>query len=1011
MQLLAMWGSCIVPVQSFDSANPPKMLRYKSQLHMPRWPSLLLDHHDPQNTHLVVYLVSSFSCARAIYFAIMETGHAPLALHWTFGFSRNIANGVHSLSNGQSSSVFYPSANTGVVYDYVKRSQKLLQGHCNQIACVALSNDKQWLVTADSGQDSLMVVWNTRTGNPTKTMFNAYSLGAISVDVSWDSSYLSVLSAPDEQSASGMSQYISIWELKSSSETPLFTDEVPPDAFQTTVRFHPLDAHVLISNGASQVFFWSWDDGFSCYAPHFSRRDFRQTIGQLTVSAFLPGTSQAVTGTSDGAIILWDHPTGISAPEPQNSKSSYERIAVKIMRLCHQSINHLSTVGAYFVVAGDDGSVRLYDFLFRLEAWFEDIDAGAITSVSFTIPVTPNQTGTRDQSRPSPDLSLAITEKEQLHSSSIQQPRRPPVQEFFVGTRSATIVALDLACFQATDPSNRRGTVLIQGMSDQVHSLAAHPKIPLLLIACNSGALYLWDYDSKHLQTIRVFDVTRLQPCSVAFDPAGRFAVVGFTSGIVKILDAHTLSEIGASFKVTKDAISALTFSQDSQWLALADSSHTVALWRFANTDSNDTNTREFPPTSRHKEPLRDQSWIYIGRYRSHVKEITGLEFGSRGNDTITLVSTSADRTLLEYDLSISSVENGLCLQSPPCLLEETARPTACLWHPNLRGDFEDRIITCNTDLKLRQWNANNKQCRCTSLGPTYGGPIVKLSGLMQARNRDIGNVQYAPSDFLAYSTVSNVAGLIKLPLDGNPNKTIGIIAHPNRVSYLETSADGRFIFTCGSIDQVVNVWDVQTNVINTAEILGGTGCEPYINLLNGGKSGDFYGNLVDYFYYSQLRTLGENMTRSRCLSAHVPLAEIPNLMRALGFYPSEIEITRMISEIKYSRFRASGELQYEIAIEDFIRLYINHRPVDIARTDRDLIAPGFQDLVRLSAGLGKDSIDLSWQTFEKILCGHGEKFSASELQSCLRSLVGNESPRNKVFGASEFEEQVLGLM
>lgn len=33
---------------------------------------------------------------------------------------------------------------------------------------------------------------------------------------------------------------------------------------------------------------------------------------------------------------------------------------------------------------------------------------------------------------------------------------------------------------------------------------------------------------------------------------------------------------------------------------------------------------------------------------------------------------------------------------------------------------------------------------------------------------------------YLIYSTATKVIGLIKMPLDGNPNKTMGLIAHPN---------------------------------------------------------------------------------------------------------------------------------------------------------------------------------------------------------------------------------------
>ena len=374
----------------------------------------------------------------------MESGPTPLALHWTFGFSRNVANGVYSVKDGESSTIFYPSANTGVIYNYTKRSQKLLQGHCNQISCVALSNDRKCLVTADSGLDSLMVVWDTRTCLPTKTMFNAASLGMIAVDISADNLYLATLSTPDEPNL--MSQQLAIWQLNSTAETPISSEEVP-NAYQTALSFHPLDSRILITNGSSLVLFWSWHTDLSCYAPHFSRRDFRQAIGQLTVSVFLPGTTQAVTGTSDGAIILWDHPTGVSAQSSLDSNlSDHEQVAVKIVRLCRQSINHLSTVGNYLVVAGDDGSVRLYDFLFRLEAWFEDIDAGAITSVSFAGDSTSMVTSRTESLLATPNLSyvngMQTTSSVDAHHSGLctevlSRNSQDSCREVFMSSRAA----------------------------------------------------------------------------------------------------------------------------------------------------------------------------------------------------------------------------------------------------------------------------------------------------------------------------------------------------------------------------------------------------------------------------------------------------------------------------------------------------------------------------------------------------------------------------------------------
>ena len=35
-----------------------------------------------------------------------------------------------------------------------------------------------------------------------------------------------------------------------------------------------------------------------------------------------------------------------------------------------------------------------------------------------------------------------------------------------------------------------------------------------------------------------------------------------------------------------------------------------------------------------------------------------------------------------------------------------------------------------------------------------------------------------------------------------------------------------------------------------------------------------------------------------------------------------------MVTEVKYSKFMETGMLEEEIALNDFIKLYINHRPV-----------------------------------------------------------------------------------
>ena len=75
----------------------------------------------------------------------------------------------------------------------------------------------------------------------------------------------------------------------------------------------------------------------------------------------------------------------------------------------------------------------------------------------------------------------------------------------------------------------------------------------------------------------------------------------------------------------------------------------------------------------------------------------------------------------------------------------------------------------------MKLWNPKLGNSRRTALGPTYGGEIVKLK-LLNASDD-------AKDKYLVYSTNKKVIGLIKLPMDGNPNKTMGLIAHPDDVT------------------------------------------------------------------------------------------------------------------------------------------------------------------------------------------------------------------------------------
>ena len=72
---------------------------------------------------------------------------------------------------------------------------------------------------------------------------------------------------------------------------------------------------------------------------------------------------------------------------------------------------------------------------------------------------------------------------------------------------------------------------------------------------------------------------------------------------------------------------------------------------------------------------------------------------------------------------------------------------------------------------------------------------------------------------------------------------------------------------------------------------LGGENLSPFYGLIEGGETGWMFQEIMDLFYYAQIIHQGENTPLERACSNKIPLCEIPDLMRAIGFYPSEYEV------------------------------------------------------------------------------------------------------------------------
>ena len=163
--------------------------------------------------------------------------------------------------------------------------------------------------------------------------------------------------------------------------------------------------------------------------------------------------------------------------------------------------------------------------------------------------------------------------------------------------------------------------------------------------------------------------------------------------------------------------------------------------------------------------------------------------------------------------------------------------------------------------------------------------------------------------------------------------------------------------------------------MIAKATVAGGA--DAFVGLIEGGAEGEFYSDMKDYFYYSQIRSKGEQTTQSRTLDGKIPLEEVGGVMCALGYYPTQKEIDNMINEIK-----ANDENKTAIGFDEFVKLYVNHRPV--FSTEPEQVEEAFEALAKKEG-----SNIVSRNALLHYLTAAGEKMKVREIEECFQALVG----------------------
>ena len=917
------------------------------------------------------------------------------------------------------------------------------------------------------------------------------------------------------------------------------------DDKQTCVKFNPAAPRELVTNGKRGVAFFCSDEDFEttkdeekdedqnessversltgdafrprgsqkrrsevrlrAYAPPVRAGDLNQRVADFTSSAFVTarnganssgqeGLGRCVTGTAEGDLVVWMAggvpPGGPGAFEARGMRET-DRRAVKIVRAhARGAVTHASRVAVgetfadadvFLVTGGSDGNVRFFDVELRLVAWFDGLDAGGVTSVSFV--------------KKASSASAAATfskgvkaEKTGALGDGDEKTKAFAAPDFVVATNESLVYSLISKDFETLGSAEAvaRATLLARGAMEPAVALAAHPTDPVLCFAGADGGVWTWNFLTRRV--VRHVDLTKKgskpssAPTCVAYRRDGLGVIVGTRGGELKALDAETLVETQA-MRFTPDAVTRVVCSDDPAcaYAAAADKAGGVSLFQMLGPIHE---PRDGADPSR--------AFDFVGKHRSHTEETpcVGLAFKtSADGESVELASVGAEGRVARYDVEGSTAEDGVELLevSDVALGGEAAggdaRPTAAAFvsaarrvsaeesegkrrsASNSASDESDSgsesdesdesdeseppvlLLVADDHLKLRVVDCETLTCVGVKCAPPYGAdPVAFLVPFGENRTDEL----------FAYACARDVAGLGRLPIDGDPNKSMGVVAHPGPVLALAVSevvdldtddddADDASrpvttrVFTLGGggvgdgdgddRGSVVSVWrvdataarklgdeDVFLSATATKRTDAMTKAQSKISarrvagLLEGGAFGALAEEAKDAFAFAQLRAQGEDATRDRLVDVRrgtVPLADVADVMRFLGFYLTEREVNDLAVELTYEAELAGNPKPQSVDFDRFLALYVNRRP------PRDV---GMEDVRRaFEVILDGEGDAVSRTSLLEMLKTSGEAMSDEELSVIAKALGGEGTSVEDLFPeevtAETFAEDVLGFL
>ncbi|KJU84114.1 repeat-containing protein [Candidatus Magnetobacterium bavaricum] len=465
---------------------------------------------------------------------------------------------------------------------------KTLEGHSSVVSSVAISADDKKIVSGS--KDNTVKIWEMATGIMIKTL-QEHSDDVTSVAISADG--MKIVSGSDDNT-------VKIWDMPTGS---LINNLQGHNGYVKSVAISPDGTKIVSASSDNTLRIW---DIVSDSLP-ITLKGHNRHVRSVAISS---NGMQIVSGSDDKTLRIWDMATGSLLNTLEGHVSSVYSVAI-------------TADGTKIVSGSDDKTLRIWDMatgslLNTLEGHSNAISSVAISADCMTI-----VSGSRDKTLRIWDMTTDnLINNLQGHSYTvISVAISPDGTKIVSGSRDKTLRIWEMATGNLTNN--------LQGHSNDVTNVAISPDGTKIVSGSRDKTLRIWDMATGSL--INTLQGHSNDVTSVAINHDGTKIVSGSSDETLRIWDMATGNLIN-NLQGHSNAVTSVAISPDGTKIVSGSEDKTLRIWDMITGS-------------------------LINTLQGHSNDVTSVAINHDGTK---ILSGSEDKTLRIWDMITGSLINTL---------------------------------------------------------------------------------------------------------------------------------------------------------------------------------------------------------------------------------------------------------------------------------------------------------------------------------------------------------------